>query len=1031
MSRELSQAERSGPRTAFVGRRGELATLLTHLAAAGRGEGHVVLVAGEPGIGKTRLLTELAERARGRGWQVLVGQADEAEGMPPYLPFSNALRAYVRAAPLAALRAQLGEEAPTVALLLREVRRRLPGLPPNRPLRPEDERYRLLDSVSEFLLAIAHAAGLAALADGPAPDAEAPLPPPAEDQPRTGLLLCLDDLHWADTPSLLLLQHLARRLADAPLLVVGSYRPGDVVRTHPLAAILLRLRREGLAERLLLAALTVDEAAALIAALTGRPVAPAVATTIHHETAGNPFFLEEVVRHLQAEGRDLGDPRAVASTWSIPDGVRQMIAGRVARLSPLAQRLLQAGALLGEGFRFDVLGQLLEAEVVQLLDAMDEVLTTGLLYEAGDVYHFGHALIRETLYTELSLVRRQHLHQMAAETLERLYAADFEAHVAVLARHYRLAGPAAAEKALEYARRAADAAAAVSAWEEAAGHRQAALALIGPARTLERCELLLALGEAQTYAGDNDAARESFQTAASSARALGAGQQTGVLLARAALGVGLTNGGETPGTVDALLVELLRDALDSLTNGDDGLRARLLAALARALHWSDRPQESVTLSREAVALARRGGQPAALIEALSASTFTRWGPELPVEPLAFSAECLALARQSADRECLLEVYQWRIPELLRAGEREAAEADVEAHARLAQAVRIPPHLLRSATFRVCLALLDGRFADAERLVEQGYAIGQSGRIWRAELLRLAQVYAIREQQGRLPEARTAVEAIVDGYPGLAVQFGCALAYVQAELGQLGEARLVLENRAADAFASLRRDQNWISAAGALAQVCVVLDDRERAATLYELLCPYPGWANVRAGGIAVFGSVPYFLGLLATLLGHWGAAARHFEAALALHARLRARPWLARTQYAYAAMLVRRGRAEERGRAGALLADALATARELSMTRLADQTAALAPGPGPESGARPGARESAAYPDGLTAREVEVLGLLARGLTNKQIAASLVVSPNTVHQHLVNVYAKIGASRRTEATAYAIQRGLLQLDHSV
>src|SRR5262249_6966703 len=138
-------------------------------------------------------------------------------------------------------------------------------------------------------------------------------------------------------------------------------------------------------------------------------------------------------------------------------------------------------------------------------------------------------------------------------------------------------------------------AAAVSAWEEAAGHRQAALALIGPARTQERCELLLALGEAQTYAGGNDAAREAFQAAVSSARAMGAGERTGALLARAALGVGLTNGGETPGTVDALLVELLRDALDTLTDADDGLRARLLAALARALHWSDRPQESVAL----------------------------------------------------------------------------------------------------------------------------------------------------------------------------------------------------------------------------------------------------------------------------------------------------------------------------------------------------------------------------------------------------------------------------------------------------
>src|SRR5262249_7694010 len=162
---------------------------------------------------------------------------------------------------------------------------------------------------------------------------------------------------WADTPSLLLLQHLARRLAGAPLLIAATYRPADIPRTHPLTATVLRLRREGLAERWLLAALSEAETAALVGALAGRPVAPAVAAAIHHETAGNPFFLGEVVRHLQAEGRDLSDPEALVSTWSIPDGVRQMIAGRVARLSPLAQRLLQTGALLGEGFRFDVLGE--------------------------------------------------------------------------------------------------------------------------------------------------------------------------------------------------------------------------------------------------------------------------------------------------------------------------------------------------------------------------------------------------------------------------------------------------------------------------------------------------------------------------------------------------------------------------------------------------------------------------------------------------------------------------------------------------
>ncbi len=291
-----------GQRTAFVGRQGELATLLQHLAAAGRGEGHLVLLAGEPGIGKTRLLHELAQRARAAGWQVLLGRADESEGMPPYLPFVEALREHVRTAPLAALRAQLGDEAAEVALLLREVRRRLPELPPSQPLRPEHERYRLLDSVAGFLLAIARSAARRdATAAQAASESSGPLP-------AAGLLLGLDDLHWAPAPSVLLLQHLARRLDGTPLLVVGTYRSEAVGPGHPLAAMLLRLRREGIAEPLRLAALPLPETATLVAALTGQAAAAPVVAAIHQRPPATP----------SSSRRSCANCGPRAATWAIP-----------------------------------------------------------------------------------------------------------------------------------------------------------------------------------------------------------------------------------------------------------------------------------------------------------------------------------------------------------------------------------------------------------------------------------------------------------------------------------------------------------------------------------------------------------------------------------------------------------------------------------------------------------------------------------------------------------------------------------------
>jgi predicted ATPase len=319
-------------RPPFVGRERELARLQTYVEAARQGHGSVVLVGGEPGIGKTRLLLEVAERARGAGLQVLAGRAQEPDGMPPYLPFAEALHGYPRTSGGESLGAQLVNGGADIAILL-------PSLQQDRPRRaspatsPELERYLLFESVSEFLLKTA----------GQAP----------------GLLLILDDLHWADGPSLLLLQHLARRLAQAslvqrtPLLVLGAFREVAPDRAHRLADLLVEVRRERLGEQMLLVALSRTETATLIEHLVGVPPAVAVVEAMYRASAGNPFFTEELVRHLRAEGLDPSLAATATAEWGIPEGIRQVIGRRVTRLGEETQQMLRAAAVLGEAVHFE------------------------------------------------------------------------------------------------------------------------------------------------------------------------------------------------------------------------------------------------------------------------------------------------------------------------------------------------------------------------------------------------------------------------------------------------------------------------------------------------------------------------------------------------------------------------------------------------------------------------------------------------------------------------------------------------------
>ncbi|MDP2948211.1 MAG: protein kinase [Chloroflexota bacterium] len=462
----------------FVGREKELGELKARLEEALSGKGSLVMVVGEPGIGKTRLAQEVGVYARLRGCQVLLGTCYETEGALPYIPFVEALRQYVMSRPAEALQSELGEAASDVAKLVSEIRTRVPNIPPSPPQDPEAERYRLFESVAFFLVSASRS---------------------------NPLLLLLDDIHWADKPSLLMLQHLARRLRGSRLLVIGTYRDVELDRRHPLSQVLAELRRERLYERILLRGLSEGEVDAFIAAIAGHQVPRQFALAIHRETEGNPFFVEETLRHLvetgviyRRNGQWVSDAASI-SEMGIPEGVREVIGRRLSRLSDPCNQALSLASILGREFDFDVLSAFAEMEGDALLTALEEALEAQLITEqkgrGGPSYRFTHALVQETLYGELSIARKQRLHLRAGQAIEKARAGRLEAHVPQLAHHFREGNDP--PKAIQYSLQAAEAAGRVYAWEAAISHGEAALELMDEqGGDLElRAQLLERLGD--------------------------------------------------------------------------------------------------------------------------------------------------------------------------------------------------------------------------------------------------------------------------------------------------------------------------------------------------------------------------------------------------------------------------------------------------------------------------------------------------------------------------------------------------------
>ena len=911
----------------FVGRQRELAELRAGLEDAVGGRGRFFLVVGEAGIGKTRLAEELAREAAERGGVALWGRCWEGEGAPPYWPWVQVIRALLQGVPAEELRPAVGAGAPYLVPLVPELGERFRDLPAlSTSPRSEHARFYLFDAVATLLRSAAQ---------------------------RTPLVLVLDDLQWADAPSLLLLQFLAHELRDVRILLLGTYREVEVRQAPAVAEILGALGRDG--HHVPLRGLGEEEVRRFLEETIGRSPAPVLVRAVHRETEGNPFFVDEIVRLLVAERALERHEDPSPGRFPVPQGVREAIRCRLAPLPPPAREALALASVVGREFDLAILHRACGLDPEALLETLGPALAREIVVrEPGGVgrYRFAHALIRETLYEELGPAERIRLHGQIGEVLEEVHRTDPTPHLTALAHHFLEAAPArGADKALVYSTRAGRHAAASLAYEAAAAHFQSALEVLGLARPgdeRERCELLLARGDVQWKSGDGRGARETFQQAAEIARRIG----DAPLLARSALGFA----GEgsrllwvRSEVVDQPRIELLEEALHRLGDGDPGLRAQLLARLAINLYWAPEPERVVALSEEAVRLARQLGDPRLLAAVLRARWIALWRPEGAAERLAIADEILHLGERTGDRELALLGHRFRIVGFLEHGDVVATDREIEAWAQIAGELRQPLYLTDLAMWRATRAIMDGRFADGEEQAQRAVELGQREPDVQPILRHEIQTFLLHFHKGCLDQLVGRSQPRT-GVPATMFQ-RCARAFVWSETGRQAEARRELSALAKEGF-PLPRDGAWVVSMSLLSAVAAELNDRTSAAQLYELLMPYAGRVGIFAAGLACWGSVSYHLGLLASTLGRVADAIRHYEDAATVHERMGARPFLAWTQLAHARLLLTRDAGARRGEAAALLTSALATARELGMDGLVAKVRRLGLDAAPTAGAQ-------------------------------------------------------------------------------
>jgi tetratricopeptide (TPR) repeat protein len=866
----------------FVGRAAELSELHGALEEAARGRGRACLIAGEPGIGKTRLCDRISSEAAGLGMHVLWGRCWEAGGAPAYWPWLDVLHSLLATLNDADLKAALGDGAAALMELLPSVRQRLPDLAPGgTELRSSDEaRFRLYRAVLGLLRSGARA---------------------------PGALIVIDDLHAADEASLQLLRFVAREARSLKVLLLATYRDVDGRWTPSGERALAQLARE--AATLQLKRLSQNEAEQLIEARAGE-VEPAVRAKLAARGAGHPLFLEELVRSAAR------DP----SGDVLPGNVRELIRERLVQISASVRAVLDLAAIAGDSIEPGLLAEALSESYANILPALDTACEAGIVRrQSSDSFRFMHELIREALIRELPSAARAELHAQVARAL----AARPEAKRsdAELAHHWLSAGEIAV--AARHADRAAEHASALFAYEEAVQLLERLLAAIEEREATARAGGLaelrattqIALARAHIRRGDYPAGRALCERAAATARQLGDAD----LLARAALALGLDI---TAALIDQDLIAMLQSALAALPAGDSPLRVNVTARLAAALQPHPNLLYPIGLAREAIASARRLGQPETLLNALYTGMAAMMDIVDPKERMPMNLEVERLATEAGDRDRLLRTQARLAFDHMELGELAAADARIDAFERMATESGARRYTWRAPLLRSMRAMMHGRFEEAEMHIERARVLGRAASDPQADrcfVMHYEGLLRAAERHDAMiafdPEARRARAAF---YSGPHWQNGGS-AFTFSRLEDVAGTARYLAQVPQDDWPIVHNPPGFAHLGEPLA-MCGELHAVEH---VYGLLSPaaeiFVSWGYT---GVVWDGPATRILGLLAVRLERWDQAEAHFASALAALERLDTGPYLARTSYEHGRAL--QVREPERARLAIERAHALA-----------------------------------------------------------------------------------------------------------
>ncbi len=961
----------------MVGRESEHATLTEAFAEAEIQQGNITLIRGEPGIGKSYLAWSFSEKVRATGARVVFGQCHETLGSPPFWPWLQVLKALYASGNTATVPSATIFESMTAAAPTME--NNAPSTFASNVGNAGSEQFLLFNRIANLL---------------------------AETASGQTLLIVLDDLHWADRSSLLLLTHLCRKLAAHPIMIVGTYREMEVTRKHPLFKSLGEIGREAKLRRIGLKGLSPQDVSGFLAKSVEQTLPQALVNELYEKTEGNPLFVSEVANILQQE-KHLLCGRQLA--LEIPDGIQEAIGRRLNLLSDACNEMLLLASVIGRHFSLRVLNPLMpEVNQLELLNTLEEATNRGILNDsntAAGEFQFSHVLIRDILYGELSLAKKICLHSKVADTLVDLEAKGAQQSPGEIARHYYQALQSGrGDQALDFAVRAAEHAYNLSAFDESHGYYELALDIISidegdhdvlkvqSLLNMVKCHHAIGRPNPEVIASLNHCLKESrkikhYATFVDAACRKAYQVRAGI-------------------DVEEALNDI-DEALGYVPATDLNGRANVLAFRAMALTFNNRRREAEEVAYSAIDVASQSGDWHAHVNALcTALLVLRGRPEKLSERIQLGEKALQVAQASTDDFVSMDPLEWLILSYQELGDFNRSRQLVAIlSSSVKETYRFKPHYF-SVGASACLALFAGQWALSEGLIEDAVELGSDSLDGGAEGVYGAQMFLMNRELGRLPMIYTALQHLVSDHtpmwkPGLLATY--------TDLDLLSDAKPLYETLTTDEFGAVAEDELQLTCLVYLSETCMALNDASKAAGLFHRLLPYSGQMISHPTAVC-YGPADMYLGMLSSVMNNLDEAEKFFVSATTLSTKAGQNMWHAHIKYRHAQVLHRYNYSGGKAVFSKLVDEARTAALSLGMINIQKKIEQL------ESNS---SIDQVAHLNGLTPRELEVLNLITQGKSNKLIAAELNRSLATVATHVRAILHKTHTANRTEAAAFA------------